>query len=283
MKNFAVHPIAVLMWVWLLIVLGPLVALSYFFAVLLHELGHFGVAKFLGYKLSRFSLSPYGVSLSYFDEQLQKNDELKIAFAGPCVNLLSVIVVLGVWWCFPNFYFLSYDFVLISTMLALLNLLPAYPLDGGRIFVDVASSFFSEKIARRITIVLNIVLSVFFMLVFVVMCFVNFNPTYMLFSVFLFAGVLDLNFETRFEKFNVFKKDYKKFSKLVVVYVDPESTLSEVINKMQTSKHLLFCVVLKSGRVVTLSEQMVVELSLRFSIDTKLKTIFSPKLNLMAN
>ncbi|MDE6583500.1 MAG: site-2 protease family protein, partial [Clostridia bacterium] len=176
MKNFAIHPVGVIVWIWLLIVLGPLVALSYFFAVLLHELGHFCVAKFLGYKLSRFSISPYGVSLSYLDNQLQKGDGLKIAFAGPCANFLAVIIVLGLWWCFPNFYFLSYDFVLISTMLALINLLPAYPLDGGRIFVDVASYFFSEKVAKKITVVLNILLSVFFMLVFVVMCFINFNP-----------------------------------------------------------------------------------------------------------
>lgn len=283
MKNFAVHPVGVIIWIWLLIVLGPVVALSYFFAILIHELGHFCVAKVLGYKLTRFSVSPYGVSLSYLDEQLQRNDELKIAFAGPCANFLSVIMVLGLWWCFPNFYFLSHGFVVISVMLALMNLLPAYPLDGGRIFVDLASCFFSEKMAKRITLILNLILCCGFFLLFIVMCFINFNPTYLLFSVFLFAGVLDLNFETKFEKFNVFKKVYKNFSKLNLVYVNPETKLSELIGKMQTSKNLLFCVIFESGKVVNLSEKMLLELSLRFSIDTKLKNIFTTKLSMPLN
>ncbi len=280
MKNFAVHPVGVIIWIWLLIVLGPLMALSYFFAILIHELGHFGVAKFLGYKLTRFSVSPYGVSLSYLDEQLQRNDDLKIAFAGPCANFLSVLIVLGFWWCFPNFYFLSHEFVVVSMMLALMNLLPAYPLDGGRIFVDLASYYFSEKMAKKITLLLNLLLSGVFFIMFFVMCFINFNPTYLLFSVFLFAGVLDLNFETKFEKLNVFKKKSKNFSKLNSLYVSPETTIKDLIDKMQTSKTLLFCVILESGRVVNLSEKMVLELSLRFPIDTKLNDIFTTKLGL---
>ena len=70
-------------------------ALSYFFAILLHELGHFLTAKKLGYALSKFSLSPYGVELSYFQQDMNFADEFKIALAGPVVNLVSAFLVVG--------------------------------------------------------------------------------------------------------------------------------------------------------------------------------------------
>jgi len=192
MKKISIHPATIFVWIWMLIVLGPLVALGCFFAIVIHECGHVVVAKILGYKMSKFSLSPYGCSLSYFEQTINYSDEIKIALAGPFANLLSAVFVVGFWWLFPNLYFFSSSFVFSSFALALFNLLPAYPLDGGRVFVALGSNYFSEKLARKLIVWFNLILSFFFMALFVIFLFVNFNPTYFLVAFFLIVGVLDL-------------------------------------------------------------------------------------------
>ena len=103
-KKFIVHPVGLLIWIWLFIVLGILPALSYFLAIFIHEAGHYLTAQKCGYRLSKFSISPYGVALSYLGQNIEKNDEIKIALAGPAFNLFSAFVMLGVWWIFPDVY-----------------------------------------------------------------------------------------------------------------------------------------------------------------------------------
>ncbi len=273
-KKFSIHPVSVIIWIWLFVCVGVVSALSYVLAVAVHELGHFLTAKRLGYALSRFSLSPYGVALSYFQQNLDFHHEIKIALAGPFANILSGFLTVGVWWLFPNVYVFTSSFVEISVILALLNLLPAYPLDGGRVFVATFSQFCDEKRAKKITILNNVVLSVFFMVLFVVFVFKNFNPTYLLFAFFLITGVLDLNFSTKYEKINIFCKQTKNFVKPTVCYVNPDVKIKDLLAKMQSSKTHIFCLVLENGRVVNISEKMVVNLSLSYGYDCELKDIF---------
>lgn len=273
-RRFSVHPISVIVWIWLWVVLGFSQAISYFFAILLHELGHYFTAKKKGYALSKFSLSPYGVELSYFQQNMNFRDEFWIALAGPAVNLISAFLVVGLWWIFPISFYFTESFVLISVLLALFNLLPAYPLDGGRIFVSTASNLMSEKMAKKITMLFNLVLCTLFVILFVVFCFVNFNPTYFLFAFFLICGFLDLKFATRFEKVNIFCKKTKNFVKPTIFVVYPDTKIKDLICKIQASKTFVFMLVLDNGRIVTLSEKMIVNLSLNYDYDCCLKEIF---------
>lgn len=273
MKKFSVHPISIILWIWLFVVLGWLPAISYILAIVIHELGHFFIAKKLGYSLSSFSISPYGFSLSYSNQNFDFKDELKIAIAGPLANFLFAFVILGVWWIFPSTYFFTEDFVLISIVIALFNLLPAYPLDGGRIFVNIASYFFDESVAKKITIIFNYLLAVVFFVIFVVCLFINFNPTYLLFSCFLFAGALNLNFVSRYEKINIFCKKKKNFASPVLLCVYPDVTIRELINKIQTSKTHIFYLILDDGKVVNLSEKIIINLSKKYNFETKIKEI----------
>lgn len=272
--KFSVHPIAILVWVWLFFVFDVFTAVGYAFAIVVHEFGHFFVAKRFGYALSNFSFSPYGVSLSYYGQNFDARDEILIALAGPMFNLVSALLVTGVWWLFPFTYAFSDGFVVASVCLALMNLLPAYPLDGGRVFVCISSKFFTEKTARKITIVLNLVLSALFFVLFVVFCFVNFNPTYFLFAFFLLVGAMDLGFVSKYDKINVFQKKIKNFVHPQIVCVQGDVTLGELIKKMQSSKTYIFCLVLDNGRTINLSEKMILRFSLNFPYGTKLKEIF---------
>ncbi len=277
MKKFSIHPVSFIIWIWLFWVVGVLSAIGYIFAIIVHEFGHFFMAKFLGYKLSKFSISPYGFSLSYQQQNFDYRDELKIALAGPMANFVSIIFVLGLWWICPASFFATHDFVTISLLLALFNLLPAYPLDGGRIFVSCASHFLSTKAAKKITLMFNFLLSGLFFLMFLVFLFINLNPTFLLFSCFLFAGALDLNFDSRYEKINVFCKKQKNFSKPVLLMVEEKTKLNELLKKMQTGKTIVFCLIFQDGKLLNLSEKMVINLSTVFDGEKRLGEIFSTK------
>lgn len=273
--KFSFDPISLVVWIWLFVVLGYQSGLAYLFAIVFHEGGHYLVAKKLGYKLDKFSISAYGVSLSYFDQNINRKDELEIALAGPLVNLIFALLTVAFWWIYPATYFFTEAFVKISVILALTNLLPCYPLDGGRMFVDISSSFLSEKLAKKITVIFNVFLSILFMIMFLFLCFQNFNPTFFLFSFFLIFGALDLTKTSKYEKINIFQKQTKNFSKIEFLYVTADTTLQKMLDKMSSSKTVVFCLVLENGKVINLSEKFVLKLLTIFSLDTKLCDIFA--------
>lgn len=272
MKKFSIHPISVIIWIWLFFMLGIKSVFSYFFAILLHELGHYIVAKKLGYQLKKFSFSPYGVSLSYGD--FNYKDEILIALAGPVVNLFSILILSGIWWIFPNTYFFTDNFAIISLILALVNFLPAYPLDGGRVFISISRGIFQEKTSKKITIFFNCLFSLVFTILFVVFMFIDFNPTFLMLAIFLIVGILDFEFETKYQKINVFYKKNRNFVKINPVFINFDVKIGDLLKRMQTSKAQIFFAELKNGKVVTLSEKMIVNLSMVYPIDATLEEIF---------
>ena len=100
---------------------------------LLHELAHAYASARIGYRLNRIVLMPYGATLDGEFSDLSAKDEITIALAGPLCNLACAALFLGAWWCFPTAYAYTDTAFFASLSLGLCNLLPAYPLDGGRI------------------------------------------------------------------------------------------------------------------------------------------------------
>ena len=273
MKKFAINPICFMLWGWFLFFNGFLVATNYLFAIVVHEYGHKFVAKKCGYFLSRFSISPYGFELGYYGQDINFEDETKIAIAGPLANIISSIFVCGLWWIFPSTYVLTNSFVYLSVLLALFNLLPAYPMDGGRIFVSYFSRYAKRENVQRVAKFLNLVLSLFFLILFVFFAFSNFNPSLLLMSIFMIVGLLNLKFETQFEKINIFTKVAKSFSKPIFLYVKSDEKIGDLLKKIETKRVVIFCLEIPNGRVILLSEKMVQKLSINYEINKKLSEI----------
>jgi Zn-dependent protease/CBS domain-containing protein len=109
-----------------------------FATVVLHELSHSYVAKRYGIKIERIVLLPIG-GVSEMEE-LPKNpaQELRIALAGPLTNLaialIGYIILILVGSSLSSVLLESlYYFIVVNLLLGLFNLLPAFPMDGGRI------------------------------------------------------------------------------------------------------------------------------------------------------
>lgn len=112
---------------------------SYLAAVVLHELAHAAASKKLGYVLTEFKLMPYGAALIGEYESASARDEIVIAAAGPACNLILLVFAAAVWWAFPQAYGYTAVFGAANLSLIAVNLLPVFPLDGGRILLAALS------------------------------------------------------------------------------------------------------------------------------------------------
>lgn len=118
-------------------VLGTLTALAFFASVLLHELGHARIALRHGIPIRGITLFVFGGIAQMGREPGSPGAELRIAVAGPLTSLalaasfgllavasrsVPLVAVPALWLAGINF------------VVAVFNLLPGFPLDGGRVF-----------------------------------------------------------------------------------------------------------------------------------------------------
>lgn len=274
LRKLPVHPTFILLFLWF--VLTKNIPAFFMFAgvVLTHELGHYIVAKKLGYKLDSFFIAPYGVSLNYKERAFDSRDEILIAMAGPAVNLCLSLITVSLWWIFPDVYNYTNSFVMQSTMLGLFNLLPCYPLDGGRIMVGLLQNYTSRKKAVKLTNIFNYIFSFIILLLFFISCFIDFNPTLCLFGCFLIMGIIDSKYECKYQPIALFKKHNKNFSKPVFLTVDYSVSISRLLRHIEVNKMTIFVVKLKGDKVIFLDEDRLKKLSLKYSITTTLGEIF---------
>lgn len=116
---------------------GLVMALLLFGSVLLHELGHSLVAKSQGIKVNSITLFFFGGIAAIEEESKTPGGAFQVAIAGPAVSIgLSVILILLSLALPANSLVsqMSGDLARINFVLALFNLIPGLPLDGGQVF-----------------------------------------------------------------------------------------------------------------------------------------------------
>ena len=118
-------------------ILGFVAAVGLFVGVLLHELGHSLVARRLGYPIDSITLWLFGglARLTEFPEDWRQ--EFAIAIAGPIVSVaigvLGYLAFLAVPSNLDAVAFVVGYLGVLNVALAGFNMLPAFPMDGGRI------------------------------------------------------------------------------------------------------------------------------------------------------
>jgi len=148
-----------------------LYVIALFASVLLHELGHTLVARHYGIRTVEIVMFPIG-GVSRPERQPKAREEVWIALAGPTVNLLIAVALLG--WMAARHGFVAIEqlreptdanlaerIALGNLMLWLFNLLPAYPMDGGRILRSILALRKPEEEATRIAAAAGQALAVF--------------------------------------------------------------------------------------------------------------------------
>lgn len=166
-------------------------------AVILHELAHSAVAKRLGFTLNRIKLMPYGASLCG-DLDLPAKSEILIALAGPLLNIILALIFAATWWLAPAAYGYTYAFCACNVYIGVFNLLPVYPLDGGRIVMAVLRDRYGNKKAQTVMRIISAIFGVLCLVLFAVSAFISLNPCFLAVGVFMIATAFIPDRTTRY-------------------------------------------------------------------------------------
>ena len=171
----------------------------YTVCAVVHELGHSFAASSLGYCLNRITLMPFGAVVTGNVEGLKFKDEIKIALAGPLLNLAIGLLFLAAWWIYPESYAFTDVAAEACFSMALVNFLPVFPFEGGRVVLARLSIYLGSKIAQ----INNRIICLFFAdLVVVAFIFTLINGvvnlSLLLFSLFVLFGALNKNQENNY-------------------------------------------------------------------------------------
>ena len=113
-----------------------LIFLLLFVCLFIHEAAHAYTARKNNIKVKDILLTPLGGATSLDNDKIDRKQELNIAISGPLMSVFlgGVFGILSVFAPMGNFVFILQELFILNVALGILNLLPAFPLDGGRVF-----------------------------------------------------------------------------------------------------------------------------------------------------
>ncbi|SMX34918.1 site-2 protease family protein [Actibacterium lipolyticum] len=134
--------------------------IALFACVVAHEFGHALTARRYGIKTPDITLLPIG-GMARLERMPEKPwQEIAVALAGPAVNVAIFLVLVGIFGVSPSLEQLSSientaagflgRLAIVNLFLAVFNLLPAFPMDGGRVFRAALALFMSREKATNI-------------------------------------------------------------------------------------------------------------------------------------
>ena len=156
-----------------------LLVLAFFTCVVLHELGHSLTARRYGVHVPRILLMPIGGMAEFDRIPRQPLAEFLITIAGPAVNFALVLLFLPVIWhdlwseqAVPlhGWENLLINLTAANAVMGTFNLLPVFPMDGGRIFrallatkLDyLRATFWASMVGRGLALVFSGVAAFYF-------------------------------------------------------------------------------------------------------------------------
>jgi len=248
------------------IIWAVLFILCIFVTVFLHELGHALAAKNYNIKTKDITLLPIG-GLARLEKLPEKpTEELVVALAGPLVNI-TLALITGLFIRLPNNseemiaqlsngingsnFFLN--FFLVNIWLALFNLIPAFPMDGGRVLRAILSYKLKRNVATKIAARIGQILAIGFV-------FLGFftNPFLIFIGLFVFMGA---QIEADYTESKYMLKGYKVRDILMKQYqtIESNETLETAVKMLLDSQYKNFLVTENSEPIGTLNRDEIIK------------------------
>ncbi len=193
------------------------ILICYFLWLCIHEMVHAFVAKKLGYGLSKISLQVGGAVLDAEQDEFSFNDEILIAISAPLFNLLVGFLIVSFWWIWPESYNFLQDQAVINFAIFGFNILPIFPLDGGRVLLGFLSRKFERKNAVKICKTISVFFSLILFVLFVVSLFISPVFSIGIASLNLFLSALSENKKANYKRILYFSRKLEKCKKGGVV------------------------------------------------------------------
>lgn len=229
--KLTVHPLFIAFGIYFAFIGKVFSFIAFVLTAFVHEMGHYYVSSRYGYALNKVVLMPYGAVISGEEVAFKYCDEIKIAFAGPLINFLIAIFFVALWWIAPETYAYTDLVVLTNLTLASINLLPCYPLDGGRILVATLSLYFKRSTALKVAKIIGLSASAGLFALFVYSCFSVVNFSVLFFSLFMFFGVAFTSKHASYVRvFNeITDRSLSRGAEVKKIAISGESTLKDLL------------------------------------------------------
>ncbi len=244
--NIDIHFTFFLLLAFFFLLLGPrglALIVGIFFFVTVHELCHSLVALHFGIKVKRITLLPIGGVASMTESPKKPYQELLISIAGPLSNVMVVLI-----FYYPLMLLLGKDTLMhpfymmigkvpftgqisiiahiywLNLVLAVFNMLPAFPMDGGRVLRAILSYRMSYKEATDVAVRLGHI----FALLFGYLGIVHGHIFLIIIAVFIYMAASSEGFQVdvqetikKYTVFDILSKDF--------IYVEPDAPLSKLL------------------------------------------------------
>jgi Zn-dependent protease/predicted transcriptional regulator len=228
--------------------LGTIVAFGLFAGVLVHELAHSLVARKKGIRINSITLMIFG-GIATMDEGVpDPKAELPMALVGPIASLFVGLVCSGIVYAVPAvttnpaiagvLIFIFGYLGVLNIILFAFNLLPAFPMDGGR----VLRAWLATRMPLHRATKIAADIGKGFAIVFGLIGLFFFSPFLILIALFIYIGA---SMESTAVKYSYLLQDVTLGDMMSspVISVSPTLPVTQVITMMYSSKHLGFPVV----------------------------------------
>jgi Zn-dependent protease len=229
-------------------ILGAVAALGLFFGVLVHELAHSLVARRKGIGINSITLMIFGGIATMEEGTPDPKAELPMALVGPVASLIFGLVCCGIMYIVPLLaissgtagvlIFIFGYLGILNILLCFFNLIPAFPMDGGRVLRAFLAGRMPLYRATKIAADVGKGFAIAFGIIGLFML----SPFLILIALFIYIGA---NMESAAMRYSHLLQDVTVGSMMSspVTTVPPVMPVSQVISMMYSSKHLGFPVV----------------------------------------
>ena len=230
---------------WLI---GAAAAVGLFVSVALHELGHAWAARRYGIRTESITLWLLGGLASLQSMPREWNRELWIALAGPAASVLVAaacyVAVLVVPASAPALVFVLGWLVITNVVLTVFNLLPAFPMDGGRVLRALLARSQPYATATRTAARVGST----FALAFAVLGVLSFSPLLLLLAVFVYGAATS---ESRLVALDTLLEGVTAADAMTagVEGVSSEESISNLVDRMMRERRTTYPVV-DAGTIV---------------------------------
>lgn len=174
--------------------------LTILFFCIIHELGHLFTGLALKLKPENIEIMPYGLSVKLktnpkdVNKKIGKGNILEvkkiiIALAGPIVSLALSIIFLYI----DPIFITKQDAVYSNILILLFNLIPLYPLDGGRIIKGILHIKYGNKFSKKFVYIMSNMIMIILSFIFSIAVFYFQNIAYFLICILLWIITLEEN------------------------------------------------------------------------------------------
>ncbi len=228
--------------------LGLVIACGLFLGVFIHELSHSLVARRSGIAINSITLLFFGGVASIEDHETDPRVEFWMALAGPAMSLAIGLICGMLLYVTPMvvtdqalagliMYIWGY-LAILNILLFIFNLLPAFPMDGGR----VLRAYLALRMPLHQATNIASTIGKGFAVIFGIIGLVIFSPILILIAFFIYIGAGQESSVTRY-KFLLKDVKTREIMAKPVMSVLPSMPLTEVISLMYQTKHLGYPVI----------------------------------------